>query len=636
MIFDLPFDILFTPADGSETRIGNWTRAVSMGYPYYEATMGDLKFCVQARGKDQWYLKVVNQGRVPVTGFAGVRFPWRHGDDCFTLIPGIYYDGNYHEYQKNIPVIRMPEKPRFAASLSAASYPTTLVKDGSTGYHYALSPTSLAGWNGLELDAKKETLTIYTPAREENYYLHTRFSDFHRPAYTWEPGTVVCLRFSRTEFSCEKISDLLDHHWEKAIRDPYYPPYNTPKVPEGDAAALVRDWVYRKHCVITDKGEPMILNAFVDLEEEWPHSGCAEWNIMIGWCCGSMTALPLLKFGGKYRDFAVKFLDFLSNHGDSPSGVKYCVYDGRAWMDPSHPEYQEGYTHCRFYSDYLYYLGRAIRFEQEENQTRHPAWESDFRKGLEILLDLWEREQDFGMYWNLEDTVVTMKRPGTCAGAFALLALAEGCRQYPENSRLQNCFREACTAYYHRFVTSGRSFAGPVDIWQADDSESIAALTDALVQEYQLFQDPTTLNRALDAAKLFATWCVNYQPAFPGGSTLEGINVCGGVLANVMNRHIGPGICTNSGRFVYDLGQITGDHRWTDLYYRIKAAAINCTSTYDGEFCGNSFDQNFAKGMLSEQINLTNSLNAAGETWRVSASWPATAVLLGWFDTPEC
>ena len=138
---------------------------------------------------------------------------------------------------------------------------------------------------------------------------------------------------------------------------------------------------------------------------------------------------------------------------------------------------------------------------------------------------------------------------------------------------------------------------------------------------------------ALDAAKIFATWCVNYQPVFPGGSTLEGLNVCGGVLANVMNRHIGPGICTNSARFLYDLGKITGDERWTDLYDRIKATAINCVATYDGEFCGNTFDQNFAKGMISEQINMTNSLNAAGETWRVSASWPATAILLGWFDT---
>ena len=309
-------------------------------------------------------------------------------------------------------------------------------------------------------------------------------------------------------------------------------------------------------------------------------------------------------------------------------------YDGEAWMTPNHPEYYPGYTHCRFYSDYLYYLGKAIRLEKEKYHSAHPSWDAEFAKGLEILTDLWEREKDFGMYWNLESETVTLDRPGTCAGAFAILALAEGCRQYPENTRLADCFREACDAYYKKFVLTGRSFAGPVDILEADDSESIAALADALVQRYQLFGNEADLEQALAAAKIFATWCVNYQPSFPGGSTLEGINVCGGVVANVQNRHIGPGICTNSARFVYDLGRITGDNRWTELYYRIKAAAINCVCTYDGEFCGNSFREIFAQGMLSEQINMTDALNAAGETWRVSASWPATAVLLGWLDTP--
>lgn len=635
MILDLPFEVVFTETDGTETVLDGWKYAVSMGYPYCEAELGSLKFSVQKHRDNQWYLKTANMGAASVTGFVGIRFPWRHHENGFTLIPGIYYDGNYHEYQKQIPVLHMPDSPRFAASLSAVTYPVVLVKDGCRGYHYAFSPTSLAGWNGIALDGEKETLTVYTPAREDRYYLHTRFSEFNRPAYTWEPNAVVCLRFSREEFTCESVSELFDYHWEKAIRSERYPAYNNPKIPEKEAAAMVRDWVFRKHCVFTDSGEPMILNAFTDIEAEWPHSGPAEWNIMIGWCCGTMTALPLLKYGGKYRDFGVKFIDFLTSHGDSPSGVKYSVYDGKAWMDQNHPEFHPGYNHCRFYSDYLYYLGKAIRFEKVRNGAYHPEWEEEFAKGLVILQDLWKREADFGMYWNVEGDRVVLSRPGTCAGAFSLLALAEGCRQYPDDAGMGECFRQACGSYYDRFVRTGRCFSGPVDIWEADDSESIAALTDALVQRYQMFGGDEHLKQALDAAKLFATWCVNYQPAFPGGSTLEGINVCGGVLANVMNRHIGPGICTNSGRFVYDLGQITGDQRWTELYWRIKAAAINCTSTYDGEFCGNSFDQNFAKGMLSEQINMTNSLNAAGETWRVSASWPSTAVLLGWFDTPE-
>lgn len=635
MICELMFDVIFTDPDGRETVLDGWTRAESMGYPYYEASLGDLKFCIQTHRNHQWYLKVANVGSAPVTGFAGIRFPWRHGQDAFTLIPGIYYDGNYHGYQKPIPVLHQPEKPRFAASLSAATFPAVLVKDGSRGFHYAVSPTSLAGWNGVALDAQKETLTIYAPAREENYYLHTRFSEFSRPAHTWEPREVVIIRFSGTEFPCETVCDLFDYHWEKAIRSDLYPAFNTPKLPEEEAAAMVRDWVYAKHCIFTDKGEPMILNAFDQPDKEWPRSSWAEWNIMIGWCCGTMTALPLLKYGGKYRQFAQQFIDFLTTHGDSPSGVKYCVYDGNAWMDRDHPQFHPGYEHSRFYSDYLYYLGKAIRFEKEGYGAIHPGWEAEFEKGLEILADLWERERDFGMYWNLEGEYVTFRRPGTCAGAFSLLALAEGCRQYPNNLRLTECFRQACSIYYEKFVQTGRSYAGPIDIWEADDSESIAALADALVQQVQLFGGEENVKMAVDAAKLFATWCVNYQPVFPGGSTLEGINVCGGVLANVMNRHIGPGICTNSARFLYDLGQITGDKRWTELYWRIKAAAINCVSTYDGEFFGDSAGRIFAKGMVSEQINMTNSLNAAGEIGYVSASWPATAVLLGWFDAPE-
>lgn len=628
------FDVIFTHPDGTEDIIGGWRSYNSMGYSYYEAELGDMRFCVQANRTDQWYLKVFNAGSEPISGFAGIRFPWKHRDSGFTLIPGIYYNGNLHEFQKNIPVIRLPESPLFAASFSAATFPTVLVKEGERGYHYAVSPTSLAGWNGITLDAANENLTIYAPARENNCYTHTRFSEHSRPPFTWGPRGYVCIRLTRTEFSCQSISDLFAYHWDKAIRSDLYPAGNTPKLPEETAAAMVRDWVFRKHCVVTDKGEPMILNAFTEFEKEWPFPGPAEWRIMIGWCCGTMTALPLLNYGGKFREFALKFIDFLSTHGDSPSGVKYSCYDGEAWMSPAHPEYYPGYTHCRFYSDYLYYLGKAIRLEKEKYHSAHPSWEAEFTKGLKILTDLWEREKDFGMYWNLESETVTLDRPGTCAGAFAILALAEGCRQYPENTRLADCFREACDAYYKKFVLTGRSFAGPVDILEADDSESIAALADALVQRYQLFGNEADLEQALAAAKIFATWCVNYQPSFPGGSTLEGINVCGGVVANVQNRHIGPGICTNSARFVYDLGRITGDNRWTELYYRIKAAAINCVCTYDGEFCGNSFREIFAQGMLSEQINMTDALNAAGETWRVSASWPATAVLLGWLDTP--
>ena len=121
------FDVIFTHPDGTEDIIGGWRSYNSMGYSYYEAELGDLRFCLQANRVDQWYLKVFNAGSEPISGFAGIRFPWKHRDSGFTLIPGIYYNGNLHEFQKNIPVIRLPESPLFAASFSAATFPAVLV-----------------------------------------------------------------------------------------------------------------------------------------------------------------------------------------------------------------------------------------------------------------------------------------------------------------------------------------------------------------------------------------------------------------------------------------------------------------------------------------------------------------------------
>ena len=191
MIFDLPFDIVFVDPDGQETVIDGWLRNQSMGYSYFEANLDPLHFAVQTHGCGEWYLKISNRGSVPVAGFAGVRFAWQHGEDGYTLIPGVYYDGNYHDFQRDIPVLHMPEKPRFAASVSASTFPTALVKQGRTGWVYGFSPTSLAGWNGIALDGEKQTLTLFTPAREEKYYTYIRFVDHDRPAHIWQPREVV-------------------------------------------------------------------------------------------------------------------------------------------------------------------------------------------------------------------------------------------------------------------------------------------------------------------------------------------------------------------------------------------------------------------------------------------------------------
>ena len=304
-------------------------------------------------------------------------------------------------------------------------------------------------------------------------------------------------------------------------------------------------------------------------------------------------------------------------------------------MTKNHPEANtRNYDHIRFYCDYIHYLGKAIRLEKETG-ILHQNWKKDFDKGLEILTEIWDSYKDYGLYIDIEKSKPEVYRKGSCCGAFALLALAEGLRHYPSNEKLKKAFRRGCEMYYERCVLTGRCNGGPADIKEADDSESIAALTDALVQYCKLEKTEKSLEMAKKSANLFFTWVVSYSPSFPCGSAFENINISGGVIANVQNRHIGPGICTNSAVFLYELWLLTKDELYLKMYHNVKSAAINCLTSYDGEFYGLSPDEPFLKGMMSEQINMSDALGLEGETWRVSTCWPSTAVLLGWMDSPE-
>lgn len=625
------FELLFKDENGKEIILTEAEKKKSGAYTYYEEKCAELSFSLLLRSENEIYLKIQNETDKNIAGFAGVRFKWENNANGFTLIPGIYYNGNYQDEIKNIPHINLPESPRFEASLSAASIPALFTWDGEkTAYHYESSLNSPAGWNGISLDAENKTLTFFAPAYEERVYKHIRFKG-SRKAYVWHPGEIVCFRLKRNEFGCESISSLYEYVFNKGRVIPLYPAFNKPRVNEEETAGKVRDWMYKKHCVHSSIGTPMILNAFDRPEDDYPYKGYAEWNIQIGWCSGTMSAFPLLKYGGKYRDFAIEYIDFLSENGDSPSGVKRSIYDGERWVDRDHPEFAKQYDHCRLYSDYIYYLGKCIALEKE-NGFLHENWEKDFKKGIGLITSLWEREKDFGHYWNVEGETLTLRTKGTGAGAFCLLALTEGLKHYPESKEIKKALEEAAVVYYERNVITGRCNAGPLDILRADDSESIAALTNAYVNAYLLLKDEKYKEMAIKAGHIFASWVLAYPPHFPGGSILEGINVCGGVLANVQNRHIGPGICTNSAKFLRELYEITEDKRWYELYSMVKAAALNCVCMYDGELFGNKFNRRFLEGMVTEQINITDALNEAGETWCVSASWPATAVLLGYTD----
>lgn len=628
----MEFRLIFESASGARTKIELAERVCPDGHKVLSGEGAGLNWHVLDRGNGEYGFSVILRGDEPVTGRALAVFDWHGPQKGYTLIPGSYYNGNDWPRVKRATCLRMPDRPRFRISLAAPATPCVVDWDGGkTARHIAFSPDSYAGWSGVELDGEENTITYSLPAGTDDC---NGDRELRRYPFTWHRGDVVRGRFKISPFDCEKPADLFRYLFEEGREVYKHPAHNEMRGAAEETAAMVRDFLMKRHYYETADGTPVLKNATCDFDGPVKPESIQEWNTMLGWCSGTMTALPLLAADGEIREKALKYMDFVTADGFSPSGIKLPIFDGGTWIDPR-PEYcpaeNNRYDHVRFFCDYLYYLGRAIRYEHSRGVS-HPVWEKEFAKEIRLVSDLWMREKDFGLYWEIMEPTLSLRERGTGAGAYALLALIEGYRNGVEPERTRAILDEAAEVYYRRSVVTGRCAAGPNDICEADDSESIAALTDALVQLYELFGGEQRLQRAVEAGRIFASWCVSYCPSFPTGSALEGINVCGGVIANTQNRHIGPGICTNSGSFLKRLGAHTGDARWTALYAQVRAAAYNCVCREDGEFISENYTDFFRKGMVTEQINVYDVYSKPGFAWCVSASWPATNVLLSEFD----
>lgn len=633
----LPFKIKFENSELKQEFAEKMELEVCESFNIFKTSVGGLDIHIVKMSDERYKMRIINYGEGEVKGRVMIVLPWQEPQMGYSLLPGAYYNGNYSEPLHRFPVLKMPESPVFRISLAACSTPAFFFWDGkNTGLHYEFSPYSKAGWNGIILNGNNRTVTFCIPAHDDDVSIAYNTSVKKREAYTWRKGDTVCAELSVKKSELGSITELYEYLWNEGRNVRRHTAYNSIRPDAGDVVDAVRNWVINKHFFITDDGYPILKNAFADISRKATLEEFTEWNIMIGWCSGTMTALPLLAYEGNAREIALSYIDFITSDGFAPSGVKLPIFDGKKWIDPRaefNAPVNFDYTHCRFYCDYLYYLGKAIEYETSKKIT-HKNWEKVFKNGIDILTDLWQREKDFGRTWNIMTDTVTVNNGGTGGGTFALLALSQALKLYPDNEMVKKVLNEANEVYFIRCVESGRCGGGPNDALEADDSESIAALSTAYVQQYLICKDEKILDYALKASRLFASWVYSYPVTFPGGTEFEGINVCGGVIANVQNRHIGPGICTNSARFLYDLGTVTGDGRWIDLYEQIISTALNCVCMEDGGFFGFNFNEPFLKGMVSEQINIYDVYSESGFTWKVSASWPATNILLTDFESP--
>ena len=57
IMYDLPFEVIFTGTDGTETVLADWKEREKQGYVYYETTLGTMWFSVLVHKEGKWYIR---------------------------------------------------------------------------------------------------------------------------------------------------------------------------------------------------------------------------------------------------------------------------------------------------------------------------------------------------------------------------------------------------------------------------------------------------------------------------------------------------------------------------------------------------------------------------------------------------
>jgi hypothetical protein len=216
MDYKLPFKFIFSPDYNTEIEINDFESGKVRGITFFKTTYESVNISAIFLKEKGWQIRIFNSGDIGITGFWGICFPWKHGADAFTIIPGIYYNGNVQKDINNIPILDLPSNCKFSASLSATAFPAVLTKENSFGISYEISHKTEAGWSGVELDGEKSVLTFFVPAKEEKKYTHKSFQNLSRLPYTLNPKSDITFTVDISQFDCKNISDLFDFYWNFA------------------------------------------------------------------------------------------------------------------------------------------------------------------------------------------------------------------------------------------------------------------------------------------------------------------------------------------------------------------------------------------------------------------------------------
>jgi hypothetical protein len=559
-------------------------------------------------------------------------------EESYMLMPGVIYDGNTQDFQTaaiktdesqvNYPKIDAVHDYKIETPATSLATPAVGLYDKQTGksLFYWTKDIGLCGAEGLIYTKygpdSCHQVTIITPC-----YREVKFASGQPPAPPTPPiganlsaGEKRTLNILLSAGQNKSLAEFIRSFREvrSSVRNMAERIQN---IPFSAAAKLIEDY-FNQRKWLEDKYycNVVLCGQFLNGQP----SSAQGWNLMTGWCDGTMTAYSLLYTGNSNtRARAIKMMDFMCDEGISKSGLFKSDYDGPAagWNGSPWSE------RARMFTDAAYYLAKAIITEKANGQV-HPKWEAALKSNLNALAKLWAEDKDFGHMVNTETGKASEN--GTASGSRAIGAFALGATIFKDDN-YRRIAAESAETYYNRHIKTAYTNGGPLDISKAPDAESNVALLESFMDVYQLTLDPKYLTYTREAADLFATWVVGYDGVVPENSIMGKLKIqtTGGVLANARNHHIGPSACTSSVASLLDLYLATGDGYYLQLLKEIASGVPQYVTRKLGDA------GSMEPGMITEQVNITDELAPPGSLWELSATWPETGMFLTRLEVPS-
>jgi hypothetical protein len=409
------------------------------------------------------------------------------------------------------------------------------------------------------LDRKCATLVVSAPGIRERKPEFTGFSRSPDRAIAWKVGDRVTLKLRAYNFAAADIPAVLEKFMSvrKALTGP-----NQPRklVPAGQVEKYMTGIIDSRY-LINAKNK--------DTQFYCPENG--DW-IAFGWIGGWMNTFPMLVLGDeKHLDRVTHTFDF-GFKAQAPSG--YLHYAIRQDGNTAFREPRKDMNQSRTLGDTLYWMIKQFDLLKAQGRAAaiKPEWETGIKKLADAFVTTWKRDGQWGKMVNVLTGEVS--EYNTTGGAPAIQGLAYA-SVYFKNPEYLKVAKEAAELLYERdFVKQGFTTGGCADILQNADSETTSALAASMMALYEVTGGKVWLEKCRQVSNLVATWTVSYDYELPKSTELGGLGakLAGIHWASTQNKHGAPGICTNSGDYLYKLFRATGDTRYAELIRDIIAA----------------------------------------------------------------